>query len=230
MEVLVIDVGGSSVKLWHTGHEEHRKFESGKTMTPDEMVASTKEHTADWTFEAVALGVPARVRANKVVEDPHNLGPGWVGYNFTSALGSPVRILNDASLQGLGSYDGGRMLFLGLGTGVGSAIIAERLILPLDLGRIPYNGEKAFEVLGDKGFEKVGLKKWSKAVNELVPALQHALMADYVVLGGGNVKELESLPDGVRRGNNRAVVEGGRRLWEELPDPAGAAEAGWVIL
>jgi polyphosphate glucokinase len=230
MDVLVVDIGGSSVKLWHTSHEEHRKFESGKALTPDEMVKQTLKTVEDWKFEAVALGLPCRVSSGRVVEDPPNLSPGWVSYHFSSAFGQPVRILNDACLQALGSYDGGRMLFLGLGTAVGSALVADRLLLSLDMGRLRWNEERVWEILGDQGFEELGLKKWQKAVHEIVPSLKHIVMADYVVIGGGNVKEMEELPDGVRRGHNRSVVDGGRRLWEELPDPAGKQSAEWVIL
>jgi predicted NBD/HSP70 family sugar kinase len=230
MEVLVIDIGGTSVKLWHTGHQDHLKFESGKSLTPDKMVEQTLETVKDWTYEAVALGLPCRISGGRAVEDPVNLGPGWVGFNFSAAFKEPVRIINDACLQALGSYDGGRMLFLGLGTAVGSALVADRLILSLDLGRIRYGDDRMFELLGDKGFDRLGPKKWQKAVSEIVPNLQHAVMADYVVLGGGNVKEIEELPDGVRRGHNRTVVEGGRRLWEQLPDPAKQTCSDWLIL
>jgi polyphosphate glucokinase len=230
MDVLVIDIGGSSVKLWHTGHQEHRKFESGKALTPDQMVEQTIESVADWTYEAIALGLPCRVSGGRTVEDPQNLGPGWVGYNFAPAFGKPVRMMNDACLQALGSYDGGRMLFLGLGTAVGSALIADRLVLSLDIGRLRLDGERLWEILGDPGFEELGAKKWEKAIHDIVPTLKHALMADYVVLGGGNVKEIEDMPDGVRRGHNRTVVEGGRRLWEELPDPSAKPCADWLIL
>ena len=230
MEVLVIDIGGSSVKLWHTGHQEHRKFDSGKELTPEAMIALTRENVQDWTFEAVALGLPCRVSGGRVVEDPQNLGPGWVGCNLSAGFEQPVRIMNDASLQALGSYDGGRMLFLGLGTGVGSALVADHLVLSLDLGRMHWGELRLWEILGDKSYEKLGPKKWQKAVHEIVPALQHVVMADYVVLGGGNAKEVEELPDGIRRGHNRAVVEGGRKLWEELPDPAKQAPSEWLIL
>jgi predicted NBD/HSP70 family sugar kinase len=230
MDVLVIDIGGSSVKLWHTGHEEHRKFDSGKALTPDAMVEETKKTVQDWKYEAIALGVPSRVSGGRAVEDPPNLGPGWVSYHFSSAFGQPVRIMNDACLQALGSYDGGRMLFLGLGTAVGSALIAEHLVLSLDMGRMRFGGERVFEILGDKGFDELGLKKWQKAVHEIIPSLKHAVMADYIVLGGGNVKEIDELPDGVRRGHNRSVVEGGRRLWEELPDPAEKPSGDWLVL
>lgn len=230
MEVLVVDVGGTSVKLWHTAHEEHRKFESGKTLTAEQMVKQTAETIGDWKYEAVALGLPCRVNNGRPVEDPQNLAPGWVGYNFASAFGHPVRIMNDANLQALGSYDGGRMLFLGLGTAVGSCLIADRLVLSLDLGRMHFGDDRLWELLGDKGFEALGQKKWQNAIHEIVPSIKNALMADYVVLGGGSVKKIEELPDGVRRGHNRTVVEGGRRLWEELPDPAAKDLGGWVIM
>lgn len=230
MEVLVIDIGGTSVKLWHTGHQEHRKFESGKALVPDAMVEETRDVVKDWTYDVVALGLPCRVSSGRPVEDPQNLGPGWVGYNFSSALEKPVRVMNDACLQALGSYDGGRMLFLGLGTGIGSALIADRLVLSLDIGRLRIGERRLFELLGDKGFEELGAKKWQKVVHEMVPSLQRAVMADYVVLGGGNVKEIEELPDGVRRGHNRTVVEGGRRLWEELPDPTKMNSGEWLLM
>lgn len=230
MDVLVIDIGGTSVKLWHTAHEEHRKFDSGKSLTPEEMVERTKGAIGDWNWEAIALGLPCRVSNGRPIEDPHNLGAGWVGYNFTSAFGKPVRIMNDAALQALGSYDEGRMLFMGLGTAVGSAFIAPHLILSLDLGRVHYNEQPLCQLLGDDGFEALGAKKWQKVVHEILPSLKSAFMADYVVLGGGSVKKLEELPDSVRRGHNRTVVEGGRRLWEELPDPADKEGTGWIVM
>ncbi|MCE9556803.1 MAG: ROK family protein [Planctomycetes bacterium] len=230
MDILVIDIGGTTVKLWHTAHEEHRRFESGKSLTPEQMVEQTLAAVQDWQWEAVALGLPCRVSNGRPIEDPHNLGPGWVGYNFASALSRPVRIMNDASLQALGSYDGGRMLFLGLGTAVGSTFITLHLILSLDLGRLPYGKERLFELLGDEGFETLGTKKWQNIVLDVVPALKTALMADYVVLGGGSVKRLDELPDSVRRGHNRTVVEGGRKLWEELPDPTQNDSSAWIIM
>ena len=229
MDVLVIDIGGTSVKLWHTAHEEHRKFSSGKQLTPEAMIDEARELLNDWQWEAIALGLPCRVSNGRPVEDPQNLGPGWVGFNFSSAFEVPVRIMNDASLQALGSYDGGRMLFLGLGTAVGSTYISDRLILALDLGRMMFRDKRVHELLGDQGYEELGTKKWQKVVHEIVPSLKSAMMADYVVLGGGSVKKLDELPDGARRGHNRTVVEGGRRLWEELPDPTEKAES-WVIL
>jgi hypothetical protein len=230
MDVLVIDIGGSSVKLWHTGHDEHRKFESGKSLTPEEMVKHTLRDVGDWQYEVIALGLPCRVNNGRLVEDPHNLGPGWVAFNFSAALNKPVRLMNDAALQALGSYDGGRMLFLSLGTAVGSTLVADRLILSLDLGRIFHCDEPLFKLLGDEGFEELGPKRWREVVHVIVPQLKSAVMADYVVLGGGSVKKLDELPDGVRRGHNRTVVEGGRRLWEELPDPAEKPSGQWLVI
>jgi polyphosphate glucokinase len=193
------------------------------------MIDRVRESVADWTYEAVALGLPCRVSGGRAVEDPPNLGPGWVGCNFAGLFGQPVRVMNDACLQALGSYDGGRMLFLSLGTAVGSALLTDRLVLSLDLGRLHVDGGRLYEVLGDEGFERLGVKKWQKAIHDLIPSLKAAWMADYVVLGGGNVRELNELLDGVRRGHNRTVVEGGRRLWEELPDPADETKTGWLI-
>jgi hypothetical protein len=230
MDVLVIDIGGTSVKLWHTAHEEHRKFASGKNMTPEKLMEETKSLAHEWKWEAVALGLPCRVSNGRPVEDPQNLGPGWVGFNFASAFGQPVRIMNDAALQALGSYDGGRMLFLGLGTAVGSAYIAEHLILSLDLGRMMYGDQRLSELLGDEGFESLGAKKWQAVVHGILPALKNAMMADYVVLGGGSVKKIDQLPDGTRRGHNRTVVEGGRKLFEELPDPAEKSSGQWLVI
>lgn len=166
----------------------------------------------------------------KPVEDPTNLAPGWVAFNYSAALGRPVRIMNDACLQALGSYSGGRMLFLGLGTGVGSALVTERIVLSLGLGLMDYRGEKVYKWLDDKAFQRLGVEEWRKMIVEIVPTLKTALMVDYDVLGGGNVKEIEELPVGVRRGHNRTVVEGGRRLWEELPDPASLDCRDWLIL
>ena len=229
MDILVIDVGGTSVKFWHTSHEEHRKCASGKAMTPEKMIEEVKEVIPDWQWEAIALGLPCRVSNGRPVEDPQNLGPGWVAFNFASAFGCPVRIMNDASLQALGSYDGGRMLFLCMGTAVGSAYIAEDVVLALDLGRMLYGKEHLSDLLGETGFEELGSKKWQAIVHDVVPAMKNALMADYVVLGGGSVKRLDELPEGARRGHNRTVVEGGRKLWEELPDPTEKHPGVWLV-
>lgn len=230
MEVLVIDVGGSSVKLWHSGHQEHLRFESGKDLTPELMVERTQEMLKEWSYEAIALGLPCRVSQGRPVEDPTNLGPGWVAFNYSAALGKPVRTMNDACLQALGSYSDGRMLFLGLGTGVGSALVTKRLVLSLGLGLMEFRGEKMYKWLEDKAFQRLGVQEWRQMIYEIVPMLKSAMQADYVVLGGGNVKELDELPDGVRRGHNRTVVEGGRRLWEDMPDQGNLECNDWLIL
>jgi predicted NBD/HSP70 family sugar kinase len=230
MDILVIDVGGTSVKLWHTAHEEHLKFDSGPDMTPEEMARGTKELAATWEFEAVALGLPCRVSFGRPVDEPTNLGPGWVGFNFSSSLGRPVRVMNDACLQALGSYDGGRMLFLGIGTGLGSAFIAEGLVLSLDLGQAHWDDRRLWEVLNTEYIEAADAKERRKLIKNAISELRAMLMADYVVIGGGGAKLLEGSADAsVRRGHNRTVVEGGRRLWEELPDPADKNLTTWVI-
>jgi len=228
MDVLIVDVGGSSVKLWHTGHEEHRKFSSSKKLTPDAMSNAVRESTPDWTVEAIAIGLPTRVSGGRPVDEPINLGPGWVGFNYAAALGAPVRIMNDACLQALGSFDGGRMVFLGLGTAVGSAFVTEGLVLALDLGRIDHDGEPLFRLLSDENLQSLASRDRRKLLEELIPQFITMFMADYVVLGGGGAKLLKELPQGWRRGHNRTVVEGGRRLWEELSDPADKATC-WVV-
>ena len=232
MDVLVIDIGGSSVKLWHTGHEEHRKFESGKTLTPDAMVKQTLDTVEDWKFEAVALGLPSRVSSGRAVEDPPNLGPGWVSYHFSSAFGKPVRLMNDACLQALGSYDGGRMLFLGLGTGVGSALVTEHVVVPLELGCLPYcPDETLFDRLGASGLEKHGEQSWLEAVTRVTTMLRAAFSADYVLLGGGNAKRVQPLPQGARRGGNEDAFTGGFRLWEEIVEPHDrSASSAWRVV
>lgn len=229
MHILVIDIGGNAVKLWHSEHEEHRRFLSGPALTPEEMVLRVKELVQDWTCEVVALGIPCRVSGGKPVDEPINLGPGWVGFNYAAALGWPVRIMNDAALQALGSYDGGRMLFLSLGTAVGSAFIAEGLVLSLDLGRLRWGSECLFELLADDVLSALSAKELRKRIKSIVPELKTMMLADYVVLGGGGANRLEELPDGCRRGHNRTVVEGGRRLWEQLPDPADRVAEVWVV-
>lgn len=229
MDVLVIDVGGTSVKLWHTGHEEHRKFASGRELTPDVMVRNIRETIGDWQFEAIALGLPCRVSGGRPVDEPINLGPGWLGFNFAAALGQPVRIMNDACLQALGSYDGGRMLFLGLGTAVGSAFVAEGLVLALDAGRLEIGEQPLSRLLSDDNLSQMSGRNRRKLIKTVIPQLRATLMADYVVLGGGGASELDQLPDSCRKGHNRAVVEGGRRLWEDFPDPTQKWDHAWII-
>jgi hypothetical protein len=212
--ILVIDIGGSQVKMLATGETEPRHFQSGKRMTPPRLVEAVHALAAGWTYEAIALGYPGLVGARGPRSEPGNLGPGGVGFNFAAAFERPVRILNDAAMQALGSYDGGRMLFLGLGTGVGSALIADRVIVPLELGRLyTHSGATLDAALGRRGLRRLGKKAWRRIVHELVPILMDAFLADYVVLGGGNAGELRQLPAGTRLGHNQTAFQGGFRLW-----------------
>jgi predicted NBD/HSP70 family sugar kinase len=218
-KILVIDVGGSNVKLMISAEEKRRKFTSGPNLTPKEAIEKIKKETGDWNFEAVAVGFPAPVRDGKIVSDPKHLGKGWAGFDFAKALGKPVRVINDAALQALGSYHGGgRMLFLGLGTGLGSALVWKEHLLALELGDLPYVDEGIIEnVLGDVGLKKLGKKDWQRETLRAIRLLKQAFIADYVVLGGGNAKRIEPLPDGFERGHNRNAYAGGVRLWETNP-------------
>ena len=215
MKVLVIDVGGSHVKVRVSGDDEVRKIPSGPTMTARQMVADVKKATRGWKYDAVSIGYPGPVVSNKIVKEPVNLGPGWVDFDF-DALGKPYKIINDAAMQALGSYEGGRMLFLGLGTGLGSAMILDRVIASMELGHLPYKKGRTFEqYVGTAGMKRLGGKKWRAVVFDVVERLRNALLPDYIVLGGGNVKKLEVLPAGARRGDNRKAFLGGARLWED---------------
>jgi hypothetical protein len=215
--VLVIDVGGSNVKLM-ISRAERRKFKSGRKLTPRAMVAQIKPLVADWKFDAISLGFPSPVRNGKIVSEPKHLGKGWVGFDFQKALGKPVRIMNDAAMQALGSYHGRRMLFLGLGTGLGSALVWEKHVLPLELGDLPYqNGSIIEDYLGEVGQVRVGEKAWQRDVQHALIQLKKSLIADYVVLGGGNAKELDQIPKGIELGHNRNAFLGGVRLWQIDP-------------
>jgi polyphosphate glucokinase len=213
-KILVVDIGGSKIKVLATGQTEPRKAASGKTMTPAKMVETIKELAADWEYEAVSIGYPGLVGGHGPRSEPGNLGSGWVGFNFAVAFGCPVRVTNDAAMQALGSYDGGRMLFLGLGTGVGSALISENVMIPLELGQLMFRDEQRVgDVLGKKGLERLGKEEWMAAVQEVVKALRVAFIADYVVLGGGNAKKLQGAVPGTRLGHNLTAFRGGERLW-----------------
>ena len=215
-KILVIDVGGSNVKLM-ISRGERRKFKSGRKLTPRAMVDQIKPLVADWEFDAISLGFPAPVRNGKIVSEPKHLGRGWVGFNFEKALGKPVRIINDAAMQALGSYRGGRMLFLGLGTGLGSALVWEKNLLPLELGDLPYEGRIIEKYLGKVGFDRLGKKEWMRHVLFCLKYLKLSFIADYIVLGGGLVNEFDSLPEGVEHGDNRNSYLGGLRMWETDP-------------
>jgi polyphosphate glucokinase len=212
--VLAIDVGGTHVKTRVFGRREMRQFESGPDLTPRQMVARVHELTGDWTYDAVSIGYPGVVLHGKVVVEPHNLGPGWVGFNFRKAFGRPVRILNDAAMQAVGSYEGGRMLFLGLGTGLGSAMIVDGIVAPMELAHLPYKNGRTYEqYVGERGLKRLGGKKWRRTVTEVVAQLSTVLEADYVVIGGGNARKLKRLPKNARLGSNDFAFLGGFRVW-----------------
>ena len=216
-KILVIDVGGSNVKLF-ISRGNRRKFKSGPSLTPAEMVVQIKRELNGWQYDAVSIGFPAPIRNGRIMCEPKNLGKGWVGFNFEKALGKPIRIVNDAAMQALGSYRGRRMLFLGLGTGLGSTLIWQNNVLPLELGDLPYPRQRIIEdSLGKSGMKELGEKKWKRQVLRAVKQLQKALLADYVVLGGGNAKKIDDLPQGVEAGHNRNVFLGGLRLWQIDP-------------
>jgi hypothetical protein len=218
-KILVVDVGGSNVKMMISQEEKRRKFPSGPKLGPEEAVDQIKEATSDWSFDAISIGFPAPIREGKILIDPKHLGKNWAGFDFAKALGKPVRIINDAALQALGSYRGaGRMLFLGLGTGLGSALVWKDHVLPLELGDLPYGDGIIEDWLGDEGMSHLGKKEWQRETVQAIQQLKLAVIADYIVLGGGNAKILEKLPDGVELGHNRNAYPGGVRLWETDPE------------
>jgi polyphosphate glucokinase len=212
--VLAVDVGGSHVKALTSNQSERRRFKSGRSLTAEQMVSGVLETVDGWEWDVVSVGVPARVQHGKVVAEPVNLGHGWVGFDYEAALGKPTKLVNDALMQAVGSYAGGRMLFLGFGTGLGSALIVEGTIAPLELGHLPFRKKTFEEYVSERALEKVGKKKWAAAVFETVAQLTAAMEPDEVVLGGGGVDELDELPPGCRRGANENAFLGGFRLWE----------------
>jgi len=215
LKVLVIDVGGSNVKVLATGHATPRKIPSGSIMTARSMVDAVKQSTGDWGFDAVTIGYPGPVRDGHPSAEPKNLGGGWIKCDFRQAFGVPVKVINDAAMQALGSYEGGRMLFLGLGTGLGSALITDGVLVPMELAHLLYRKGRTYEDhVGLRGFKRYGKNKWRRHVADVVAALREALQADYVVLGGGNAKKLAKLPEWVRLGDNDHAFIGGFRLWE----------------
>ncbi|MGI9088381.1 MAG: ROK family protein [Chthoniobacterales bacterium] len=213
-KILVVDIGGTHVKLMNSRRSK-RKFNSGLKLNPAELVAQIKAAAADWDYEAVSIGFPSPVKAGKIMKNPKHLAPGWIGWDFKKSLGKPVRVINDAAMQALGSYHGGRMLFLGLGTGLGSTLVWDRNVLPLELGDLPYgNGGMIEDFISKRGLERLGKKAWLREVEAAVIRLKMSLIADYVVLGGGNAKILGKLPKGFELGANRNAYLGGCRLWQ----------------
>jgi len=213
--VLVVDIGGTKVKILLTGKTKPRKTTSGPEFTPERLIQLVRTLEPDWKFDAVSIGFPGLVGTEGPKSEPGNLGPGWVGFDFGSALNVPVKIINDAVMQALGSYDKGRMLFVGLGTGIGSALIADHLIVPLELGHLRFDAKRTInDVLNRAALTRLGKKVWRRCVDEIVPMLLRAFVADYIVLGGGNAKNIKEPPVGARLGHNRAAFRGGFRLWE----------------
>ena len=213
--MLVVDIGGTHVKILASGHRTPLKIDSGPKMTPRRMVSAIRKAAAEWKFTRVSIGYPGPVLHSKPVSEPHNLGQGWVGFNFHKAFGHPVKIVNDAAMQAIGSYEGGRMLFLGLGTGLGSALIVDGILEPTELAHLPYKHGRTYEdYIGLRGLERLGPKKWRRAVADVVDRLKAALEADYVVIGGGNAKLLKKLPRSARLGSNDNAFRGGFQLWK----------------
>ena len=224
--VLAVDVGGSHVKVLVSGETESRRAASGPTLTPSEMVADAVGAADGWKWDVVAVGIPAPVHGGKVVSEPFNLGKGWVGFDFAKAFGVPAKVMNDAAMQALGSYEGGTMLFLGLGTGLGSTLIVDGVVEPMEIGHLPFKKRTYEDYVGERGRERLGKKRWQKAVTEAVESLTAALEPDYVVLGGGNAAKLDVLPPNARLGSNSNAFTGGFRSWDKdapAVPPAAAA-------
>lgn len=219
MNVLGIDVGGTNIKILASGETEPRKFPSGPAMRPQDMVTGVRELASDWKFDVVSIGYPGMVRRGRIVADPHNLGHGWVGFDFSEAFGCPVKLINDAAMQALGSYQGGKMLFLGLGTGLGSALVVDGNLVPMELARLSYQKATLEDYVGARGLLRLGKRKWRRHVFYSVGKLIEAMFPEDVVLGGGNVSKLKELPPGCRAGSNANSFVGAFRLWESATDP-----------
>ncbi len=213
MNILTIDVGGTHVKILTNHAPEPRRFPSGPKMTPDDMVTQVQALASGWKFDVVTIGYPGPVKDSQMIAEPHNLATGWIGFDFTTAFGCPVKLINDAAMQALGSYNCGKMLFLGLGTGLGTTLIVDDLILPMELGHLPYKKGTFEDYVGERGLERTGKKKWRIHVEDVTCRLIQALMPDDVVLGGGNTRLLNHLPAGCRAGDNANAFLGGFRLW-----------------
>jgi polyphosphate glucokinase len=220
MKILVVDVGGTHVKILATGQKQKREIVSGPKMTARQMVSDVRKLAKDWAYDVVSIGFPGPVLHGRPVAEPHNLGAGWAGFDFASAFGRPVKVVNDAAMQALGSYRGGRMLFLGLGTGLGSAMILDKIIEPMELGHLPYKKGTYEDYVGNTGLERVGKKHWRKLVKDVIDRLVAATEPQDVVIGGGNLAHLNKLPKGCRAGDNAYAFIGGFRLWDSAYAPA----------
>lgn len=215
VKILVVDVGGTNVKALATGASVPRRFPSGPAMTPDEMVRKTKVLAADWPYDVVSMGYPGFVRRGRIAIEPHNLAPGWIGFDFAAAFGCPVKVMNDAAMQALGSYESGFLLFIGLGTGLGSALVDDGVIVPMELGHLSYRDGEIEDFVGARGLERLGVQEWQLHVDVLMARLTEAFHPDDIVIGGGNAKRLIKVPSGCRVGDNANAFEGGFRMWNE---------------
>lgn len=214
--ILVVDVGGNNIKLKHSARDQRRKTRSGPELTPQALVTAVRELVHDWPYDRVTIGCPGPIQGGRMVLEPHNLGTGWVDFDFQSAFDRPVKLVNDAVMQAIGSYAGGKMLFLGLGTGLGAALVGDHVAVPLEVAHLPYRKKYSFEdCVGKRGLDRMGQQRWEKAVHDTVARLKAAMVADYVVLGGGNTKLLKKLPEGSTAGDNQNAFTGGARLWQE---------------
>jgi polyphosphate glucokinase len=222
MKILAIDVGGTHVKILATGRKQKREIVSGPGMTARQMVLDVKKLAQGWAYDVVSIGFPGPVLHNRPIAEPRNLGPGWMGFNFASAFGLPAKVINDAAMQALGSYRGGKMLFLGLGTGLGSAMIVDGVVEPMELGHLPYKKGTFEDYVGVRGLERVGKKQWRKLVEDVIERLVAATEPQDVVIGGGNLVHLKKLPNGCRAGNNDHAFIGGFRMWSGRHAPVGS--------
>lgn len=225
MNILAIDIGGTNAKMLVSGKLEPRKFPSGPKLTPDKMVAGVLELVNDWEYDVVSIGYPGQIRGGRIVAEPYNIGKGWVGYDFQRAFGRPVKLINDGAMQALGCYEGGALLFIGLGTGVGACLIVDGTSVPMEIGHLPYRKKTIEHYLGSAGLKRIGRKKWQKTLEIVVEQLMAAFHPDRVLIGGGNAMKLKRLPPGCEAGDNAFAFEGGFRLWQgEARAVAGSTE------
>jgi len=219
MKILVVDVGGTHVKILATGHSRRRRFESGPTLTPDAMASGVTKLASGWKYDVVSIGYPGLILKGRIAAEPYNLAKGWIGFDFERAFGRPVKVLNDAAMQALGSYEKGTMLFLGLGTGLGSALVVDGHVVPMELAHLSYRKGTIEDYLGLRGLERLGRKKWRKHVAYVVERFTAAMHPDDIVIGGGNAKKLKKLPPGCREGDNANAFAGGFRVWQGATGP-----------
>jgi polyphosphate glucokinase len=224
MKILVIDIGGTNIKVASSDKRVPIKIPSGSTMTAEKMTKDVLAATKGWDYDCISIGYPGPVVHDRPLAEPHNLAPGWIDFPYQQAFGKPIRVINDAAMQALGGYKGGRMLFLGIGTGLGSAMIFDGVVIPLELAHLPYRKDRTYEdYVGLRGLERRGVERWRKSVFDVIERLRAALICDSVLLGGGNAKLMENLPSHVTLGANSNAIEGGINLWQDMSDPAKAA-------